>query len=222
MNDELTTPESISATDHWNQRYAEKDRIWSGRPNTALVSALAEHAPGTALDVGCGEGGDAVWLAQQGWNVTGIDVSTTALERAQQAADARGLGSLTAWKHVDLTREMPDGQFDLVSAVFLQSRIEFPREEVHQKLTANVAPGGLFLVVGHAEWPPWARNAAQNLEHDHELPQLPSAAESLAFLELAQNEWQVLTCADQSRTATGPDGNQAELIDALVLVRRIA
>lgn len=221
MNHKNSAPEPISAIEHWNQRYAEKDRIWSGKANAALISAVSEHPPGTALDVGCGEGGDSVWLAERGWTVTGVDVSTTALERAQQAADARGLNSLTAWKQVDLTQESPEGLFDLVSAVFLQSQIEFPREDVHRKLTENVAPGGLFLVVGHAEWPPWARDASKNTDHDHEHPELPSAAETLAFLELTPSEWDVLLCTERSRIASGPDGAAAELLDAVVLVRRI-
>lgn len=217
-----STNEQSAATEHWNQRYAEKDRIWSGHANAALVSAVAEHAPGTALDVGCGEGGDSVWLAERGWNVTGIDVSTTALERAREAANSRGLASRTTWQHLDLTQASPEGQFDLVSAVFLQSRIDFPREEVHRELANNVAPDGLFLVVGHAAWPPWARNRNSHPDHDHEMEALPSAAETLAFLQLEPESWEVLVCADQTRSATGPDGNQAELLDAVVLIRRLA
>lgn len=205
-----------SAIEHWNQVYGEKDQMWSGQPNAALVHALSGHASGTALDVGCGEGGDAVWLAEQGWTVTAIDVSTTALERAAAAADARGVGSQIDWQQIDLTEAMPAGEFDLVSAIFLQSRINFPREDILKSLTRNVAPGGLFLVVGHAEWPPWAQAA----EHEHDRPVLHNAIETLTFLDLDSETWDVLICADQSREATSPDGESAELLDAVILIRR--
>lgn len=218
MNHHESAAESAqSAVEHWNQVYDEKDQIWSGRPNAALVHALSGHASGTALDVGCGEGGDAVWLAEQGWTVTAIDVSTTALQRAASAAEARGVGSQIDWQQIDLTEAMPAGKFDLVSAVFLQSRINFPREDILKSLTRNVAPGGLFLVVGHAEWPPWARSA----DHEHERPALHNAIETLTFLDLDTEAWEVLICADQSREATSPEGEAAELLDAVVLVRRL-
>lgn len=68
----------------WNARYSEKERIWSGRPNPQLVAEAAGLAPGTALDVGCGEGADALWLAARGWQVTGVDISTVALARAAE------------------------------------------------------------------------------------------------------------------------------------------
>src|SRR4051812_31955539 len=78
----------------WEGRYAESDRIWSGRVNTALASVAAGLQPGHALDLGCGEGGDSVWLAEQGWRVIGVDLSTTALARATAAARERGFAEV--------------------------------------------------------------------------------------------------------------------------------
>lgn len=222
MNHKHQTSDSDqSATEHWNELYDEKDQVWSGRPNSVLVDSLTGHASGTALDVGCGEGGDAVWLAEQGWTVTAIDVSTTALERAQSAAKSRNVDSQIEWKHLDLTAEMPAGEFDLVSAVFLQSRIDFPREEILKSLAKNVALGGLYLVVSHAAFPPWS-NTHNHSDEQPELPDLPSAIETLNFLDLSTDQWEILICAEQSRDAIDPDGNPAELFDAVVLVRRIA
>src|ERR671912_1096728 len=74
----------------WNERYAGCNQIWSGQPNQALVTEVSPLPPGRALDVGCGEGADAVWLALRGWSVTALDVSEVALERAKKAAAAAG------------------------------------------------------------------------------------------------------------------------------------
>ena len=70
----------------WEDRYASGEAHWSGRPNDVLVAETADLTPGTALDVGCGTGGDAIWLAEQGWQVTAVDLSRTALDRAAAAA----------------------------------------------------------------------------------------------------------------------------------------
>src|SRR5918997_1941704 len=87
----------------WDARYRERDgAMWSGRPNGRLVAEVASLAPGRALDVGCGEGADAIWLAQRGWTVTGVDVSAVALERAAQHAVDAGVGDRIEWRRVDL------------------------------------------------------------------------------------------------------------------------
>src|SRR5205814_628062 len=106
----------------WEERYRTQPKIWSGRPNPQLVAEATGLTPGRALDVGCGEGADAVWLAQRGWTVTAVDISTTALERA--AAHAADAGSQVAeritWTHADLRDHRPtEGAFDLVSAQFM-------------------------------------------------------------------------------------------------------
>src|SRR3954470_6989189 len=82
---------AAAQTAEWDARYGERDgAMWSGRPNGRLVAEVADLAPGRALDVGCGEGADAIWLAQRGWTVTAIDVSAVAVDRARAAADAAG------------------------------------------------------------------------------------------------------------------------------------
>lgn len=92
----------------WEERYRSQPAIWSGRPNTVLVAEIADVPAGTALDVGCGEGGDAIWLAQQGWTVTAVDFSTVALERGQARATSLDLGDRIRWVHADLNHWRPD------------------------------------------------------------------------------------------------------------------
>nr|WP_238354948.1 class I SAM-dependent methyltransferase [Kribbella sandramycini] len=110
-----------TAEEHWDGRYAESTRIWSGKPNAALVAELAGLAPGRALDLGSGEGGDAIWLAQQGWQVTAVDVSPIALGRAAEHAREAGIADRIDWQHHELGKTFPAGTFDLVSAQFLHS-----------------------------------------------------------------------------------------------------
>jgi SAM-dependent methyltransferase len=133
----------------WDERYARHDEgLWSGRANGALVAELAERPSGRALDVGCGEGADAIWLARAGWQVTGIDVSEVALERA--AAGARTAGVTVEWLRADIAMSPPSpGGYDLVSVLYPALK-HSPGDEALRALLGAVAPGGTVLVVGHA------------------------------------------------------------------------
>ncbi|MDQ6848845.1 MAG: class I SAM-dependent methyltransferase [Actinomycetota bacterium] len=93
--------EHVDSEDAWDQRYAEMPQVWSGRPNAALVAEVTALPPGRPLDVGCGEGADAVWLAGQGWEVTALDVSQVALKRA--ALHAEQAGAQVQWMAPDHT-----------------------------------------------------------------------------------------------------------------------
>ena len=196
--------------DFWDDRYRESDRIWSGNPNAALVREVEALPPGRALDLGCGEGADAIWLARRGWRVTGVDISGVALERAARAAAAVGA---VDWQRRDLGSSFPDGEFDLVSAQFLHSPGDMPRERILRTAAGAVAPGGVLLVVGHAEHPMG--------EHapDHDV-HLPTAREVLDSLELPEDEWEVQVCEEYERPHTGPDGEPSVRRDTIVKVRR--
>lgn len=98
-----------SAEQFWEERYRQSERVWSGEPNSAVVAETAGLSPGRALDLGCGEGADAIWLAAHGWNVTGVDVSATAVERARLEAQRRSLDAVTGFLRVDLVDWEPDG-----------------------------------------------------------------------------------------------------------------
>ena len=131
----------------WDQRYGSEDQLFSGAVNGALAAEAASLNPGRALDVGCGEGADAIWLAARGWEVTGVDISGLALERAQVAAEAAGV--LVAWEQADVTVDPPKPEaYDLVSAFYPALR-HTPDEAAISALIDAVAPGGTLLVVGH-------------------------------------------------------------------------
>lgn len=222
---------SQDAAQHWESRYQEAEAIWSGRPNDVLVDEVSALTPGTALDLGCGEGADSVWLAERGWRVTGIDISATALARAGRAAATHGVADRIDWQERDLATWEPATRYDLVSAQFLHSRIGFPRDEILRRAAGAVTEGGVLLVVGHAGVPPWAGrhddddtdSPATTHAHGHDPAEtLPTAAATVAALGLDRPGWEVLVAEHRSRTTTGPDGAQATLEDAVVLARRIA
>jgi SAM-dependent methyltransferase len=202
------------AEEFWEEHYRGRERVWSGRANAVLVAVVADLPPGTALDLGCGEGGDAIWLAGRGWRVTAVDVSAIALARLTAEAGAAGLADAIVVERHDLARTFPAGTFDLVSAQFLHSPVTFPREEVLRAAARAVAPGGLLVVVGHAGFPPWAGDH-EEADLDH-----PAPAEVLASLDLATELWDVEQLASPERPVTGPDGRTAVLTDSVVAVRR--
>jgi SAM-dependent methyltransferase len=128
----------------WDDLYRTKDQLWSGAPNGVLVVEAADLPPGQALDLGCGEGGDALWLASRSWLVTAVDISRVALERAAAVAgDAK-----VSWTHADLaTFTPPAGAFDLVSAMY--PAIPRTADRALHGMLAAVAPGGTLLFCGH-------------------------------------------------------------------------
>ncbi len=132
----------------WDSRYADSEQLWSGRPNGALVAEVAGLAPGRVLDVGCGEGADAVWLARGGWQVTGLEVSGVALQRA--IGHARDAGVTVRWVHAGLAEAaLPPTSFDLVSAQY-PALLRTSDGAAERALLAAVAPGGVLLLVHHA------------------------------------------------------------------------
>lgn len=134
---------------HWDEMYRSRDQVFSGAPNGVLVAEVSDLPPGRALDVGSGEGADALWLARQGWQVTAVDVSQTALDRAAAAATAVGLDGRVEWKRGDLITTPPaKGAFDLVTAHYFPLRRE-PGHTALRGLLDAVAPGGTLLFVSH-------------------------------------------------------------------------
>ncbi|QFG20815.1 bifunctional 2-polyprenyl-6-hydroxyphenol methylase/3-demethylubiquinol 3-O-methyltransferase UbiG [Actinomadura sp. WMMB 499] len=201
---------SNETEEFWEEHYRARDRVWSGNPNPVMVGVVEALDPGTALDLGCGEGADAVWLARRGWRVTAVDVSAVALERA--AAHAAEAGVDVEFQRHDLGHGFPKGSFDLVSAQFLQSPLDWPRAEILRSAAAAVAPGGLLLIVEHGAAPPWSKH-----HHDH---RFPTADETFADLALDPAAWTTERCGVHEREATGPDGQTGTLLDNVIAVRR--
>ncbi|MDF6018601.1 class I SAM-dependent methyltransferase [Streptomyces sp. JH34] len=208
----MTTDSTRTDAEMWDDRYRESDRIWSGDPNVALVREVEGLTPGRALDLGCGEGADAVWLARLGWKVTATDISRVALERAAVHAADAGVADRIDFQWHDLGASFPEGEYDLVSAQFLHSMGDLPRERILRQAASVVAPGGVLLVVGHAGFPSW--------EHDHPDMELPTTDEVLASLELPEGEWEVLLSEEHERIQNDPDGNPTTRTDNALKVRR--
>lgn len=133
----------------WDERYGSAESVWSGNPNPQLVAQAADLTPGRALDVGAGEGADSVWLARQGWDVVGLDISPVALGKAAAHAVIAGVADRIEWRQADLLEWQPgDERFDLVTAHFMHLPADL-RRQVFPRLAQAVAPGGRLLVVGH-------------------------------------------------------------------------
>ncbi|MEV6210051.1 class I SAM-dependent methyltransferase [Kitasatospora sp. NPDC051914] len=208
---------SPSTEEWWDDRYGEKERIWSGNPNAALVREAADLPPGRALDLGCGEGADAVWLARQGWQVTAVDISRVALDRAAEHAEEAGVADLIDFRRTDLATGFPEGAYDLVSAQFLHSAVELPREAILRRAAEAVAPGGVLLVVGHSGPPSWLDGTDEGHAHDS----LPTPAEVHEALRLPAGAWELLRSAEHVQPMTGPDGLPATRTDNTLMLRRI-
>ncbi|OEU91979.1 SAM-dependent methyltransferase [Streptomyces abyssalis] len=212
MTDDTNT---ASPQEYWDGRYGESDRMWSGDANAVLVREVTGTQPGRALDLGCGEGADAIWLARRGWRVTAVDISRIALERASRHAADAEVASRIDWVEADLGTGFPSGSFELVSAHFLHSEVELPREQILRAAASAVAPGGVLLVVGHAGWPSWEHHPDHSVE-------FPTPDEVLQSLELAEGEWEVLLSGEHERTQTGPDGRDGVRTDNVLKLRRLA
>jgi len=200
-------PGQLVSQEYWDARYASADTIWSGNPNEQLVAQVADLAPGTALEVGAGEGADAIWLAERGWRVTAIDISPVALERAAGRAAAAGESTTDkiTWQQSDiLAWTPPPAQFDLVSAHFVHLP-KAQRDVAYSRLAAAVRPGGRLLIVGHHP---------SDLETGLGRPNLPDwlfKAEEIAEL-LDRDEWELLVVAAQARETADPRGSGGRII----------
>jgi SAM-dependent methyltransferase len=201
----------------WEERYRSSERTWSGRVNDVLAAEAADLPPGRALDAGAGEGGDAVWLARRGWEVTAVDLSRTALDRAAAAAAAAGVPLET--RKADVSSWDPgDERWDLVTASFLH----FPpgtRDAVLRRLASAVAPGGTLLVTMHD-----GSDLARGIQRPG-LPDWYATGEQLAAV-LDPGDWEVQVAEARPREARAHEGGHAHgsahahAADAVLRARR--
>ena len=200
---------------HWEERYSGADRVWSGKVNatTAAIITELDLRPGTAVDLGCGEGGDALWLAEHGWDVLGIDISSTATARAQAEALRRGVTA--KFEVQDLETWQATSTFDLVTASFLHSTVALSRTDILRRAADAVALGGHLIVVSHLGFPAWS----EAKDHDSHNTFLRPDQE-IAELNLPSEEWAVVISQVRRRAATAPDGTPADLEDAIIVLQR--
>lgn len=170
--------------EEWDERYAASDLVWSAEPNQFVVSLTENLEPGSAVDLGAGEGRNALWLAERGWQVTAVDFSTAAVERGR----AREGGDRVDWQVADVTAYEPEDRFDLVLLCYLH----LPRQVMRRVLdhaASWVAPGGHLVVVGHA-----VRNLTdgvggpQDLDRLQDEDMLAEAAQALVVERLEEVE----------------------------------
>jgi len=196
----------------WEPHYAAT-RAGSGSPNAVLVDVVSELAPGRALDLGCGQGGDSLWLASRGWAVTSVDVSSTAVQRVAAHAGEQGLSERVHVERHDLSVTFPAGTFDLVNAQYFQSPVAMDRAAVLARAAGAVAPGGMLLVVDHASVPPWSWADPDSV--------FPTARQTLGGIGLDLDVWEVAVAEARDRQATGPGDQHATVTDTvLALLRR--
>ncbi|MCG8916779.1 class I SAM-dependent methyltransferase [Actinokineospora sp. PR83] len=204
---------TTDAVTFWDDLYASRPEGTDPRPNARLTEVVAALPPGDALDLGCGDGGDALWLAGRGWRTTAVDISAVAVERLAARARSAGLGDrVTAARH-DLRGPFPAGAFDLVSAHYLHTPFDLDRAVVLRSAAHALRPGGRLLVVDHGSTAPWSWNQDPDVRY-------PSPREVAAGIDLDAATWVVERADAPRRTATGPGGRTAEVVDHVLLVRR--
>lgn len=197
-------------------RYRSHAALWSGEPNRHLVAEADSLTPGTALDVGSGEGADAIWLAERGWRVTAVDLSTVALGRA--AAHAAQAGANIAeridWLHRDLTSWDPaPGRYDLVSAQYMHLVPAASRQALFGRLATAVRPDGTLLIVGHHP------SDLQTTALRPSIPDLYFTGDDVAA-SLDSDEWDFITNTAAGRPTTDPDGHTVTIHDTVLRARR--
>lgn len=200
------------AAHFWDSHYRARHPTTEPRVNPQLAAAAELLPPGVALDLGCGEGGDTLWLAERGWKVTAVDISAIALERVAASASALGLSDRVVTERHDVSRSLPSGDFDLVCASYFHTPFAIPRHQILRTASQTLLPGGRLLVIDHGSIAPWSWN--QDSRH------FPTPHEVAAELALDPAEWSIERADMAHRQATGPGGTTAEVVDHVLMVHR--
>jgi SAM-dependent methyltransferase len=192
----------------WDARYAAVENLWASKPNRFLVAEAADLAPGRALDLACGEGQNAIWLASLGWNVLGVDYSQVAVAKAAARAERDGVAA--RFVCADLVEYEPDREaFDLVLVLYLHIP-STQRASVHAKASAALAPHGTFVLLGHDR-----TNLTDGVGG-------PSDPDILYTAEAIAAELPGLVIEKATTVLRDVDGEERDAIDTIVRARRPA
>jgi SAM-dependent methyltransferase len=210
--------------DYWESRWEQAHGHAPGTesaPNPYLAREISSLAPGTALDAGCGEGAEAIWLATEGWQVTAADISTEALSRAsERAAKGRAAPERVRWVEADLSVWEPGKQFDLVTTHYAHPAM--PQLAFYERISGWVAPGGTLLIVGHLHTSetPGHGHSQEQLGHGHNPPEGVSVTAASITVGLDATQWDIVTADEPIRTLTNREGRTVQLDDVVVRATR--
>jgi len=212
--------------DYWERQWPEgasagiNDRVLPVNPY--LMEQAQSTTPARALDAGCGTGAETVWLASQGWQATGADISATALATAEARAQDAGVADRVSWVQADLTTWEPDQQFDLVSTNYAHASI--PQLDLYQRLARWVASGGVLVIVGHLHQPGGHSHQQSHTTHAEHAQQHPEEAtvtvgSIVSTFELGA--WRIDSAQEHTREVTVPGSRSTTLRDAVVVATRL-
>ncbi|WP_165969325.1 class I SAM-dependent methyltransferase [Actinomadura sp. KC06] len=190
-----------------------------GSPNPYQAREVSGLTPGTALNTGCGEGAEAIWLAAHGWQVTAVDISAEALARAAGRAPTSGASQRVRWVESDLSVWDPGTRFDLVMTHYAHPAM--PQLEFYDRIARWVASGGTLLIVGHLDTHSTAGvGDPHSHSHDHKPPAEASATAAAVTARLDDTEWEIVTAEERHRTLVGHGGREVPLHDVVVRATR--
>lgn len=197
---------------YWDQTWSSEraPMMSSGEPNPHLIHEIGGLEPGTALDAGCGAGAEAIWLAANGWDVTGADVAHAALDFAQDRAADVGPASQVRWVQADLSTWQPEAPYDLVTTHYAHPAM--PQLEFYDRIASWVAPGGTLLIVGHLH--------QHGSAGDTHPPSEASATAAAITDRLDLAEWEIVTAEESHRSVIGPGGRPNRIDDVVVRAMR--
>lgn len=189
--------------------YRGRDRSRHAEPHPYVREVLASAKPGRALELGCGDGTTAVWLASRGWRVTAVDISGVALDAAANRAEGAGVSSRITWQRADLRDWTTQETFDLVTALFVHTPHELSSPALLAPAAAQTRKNGTLLTVGHYTLPPWAWDP-------DDTDGLLSASQLVSALGMHEPDWRTVLVEELPRTVTGHDGHTSTVLDAVL------
>lgn len=193
----------------WDERYAGADLVWTAEPNRFLVAEAADLAPGRAVDLAAGECRNAVWLAEQGWEVDAVDFSAVGLDKGARLAEHRGVGARVHRVVADLATWKAPRRYDLVLVAYLHLPAPV-RAVVFGAAADAVAPGGTLLAIGHD---------LANLDRGYGGPQDPSVLTTGPDLVGMLGDLEVLRAGPVERTVVTPEGERTAIDHVVRAVR---